>query len=229
MVPVVPAGRAVARRGTRHGQDLAVPALVQGRQAGHLDRLAPAAVPLDGHEPLLMAAAVPEEPAGRAAARRGARHRADAGVPALVQGRQAGHRDRPAPPARRPDGRSRGGDRGRAGHRSRRGRSCLRAPGYPAARPHPPRTPEPGVASSRPSNYRRCFMSMTGAGTRQSPPHAIDAPRAHSVHPPAAPAACHSAHRAQADSNQATTALTHPSSHIGSGASVPGIVITFHD
>ena len=42
----------VARRGARHRADLGVPARVQGRQAGHLDRLAPDAVPLADHEPL---------------------------------------------------------------------------------------------------------------------------------------------------------------------------------
>jgi hypothetical protein len=97
-----------------------------------------------------MAAAVPVVPDGRAVARRGARHRQDAGVPALVQCPQAGHRDRPAPQARHPGGRS------------------LRAPGT-QQRGRPPRTPEPGVVASRPSHHRRCFMSMTGAGNRQSP------------------------------------------------------------
>ena len=50
------------------------------------------------------AGAVRVGPAGGAAARRGARHRVDAGVPALVQGTQAGHLGRPA----------RGGSRNRA-------------------------------------------------------------------------------------------------------------------
>ncbi len=40
---VVPAGRAAARRGARHRVDLSEPH-VQGPQAGHLDRRAPAAV-----------------------------------------------------------------------------------------------------------------------------------------------------------------------------------------
>ena len=45
----------------------------------------------------LTAAAVGVEPAGRAVAGRAARHRQDPGVPARVQGRQAGHLGRPAP------------------------------------------------------------------------------------------------------------------------------------
>src|SRR5262249_17032560 len=52
VIPVVPAGRAVARRGTGHGQDLGVAARVQGPQAGHLDRAPPAALLLDLYEPL---------------------------------------------------------------------------------------------------------------------------------------------------------------------------------
>src|SRR6266487_1318879 len=48
---VPPAGRAAARRAARHRVDQSAP-LVQRAQAGHLDRLSPAAVPLDGHEPL---------------------------------------------------------------------------------------------------------------------------------------------------------------------------------
>ena len=44
-----------------------------------------------------MTVAVRVEPAGRAVAWRGARHRADRGVPARIQGPQAGHLDRLAP------------------------------------------------------------------------------------------------------------------------------------
>src|SRR6266699_4780761 len=42
------------------------------------------------------------------------------------------------------------------------------------------------------SHHRRCFMSMTGAGNRQSP-YAVDAPRAHLLHLSAARATCHPA------------------------------------
>ncbi len=100
-VRVVPAGRAVARRGARHRIDPSVSAGVQGRIAGHLDHRAPAAVHLAGHEPLEVPepGAVRVEPAGRASARRGARHRGDPAVPAGVQGRRAGHHDRRAPAA----------------------------------------------------------------------------------------------------------------------------------
>jgi CheY-like chemotaxis protein len=42
------------------------------------------AVPLDGHKPLGVTGSVGVRPTGRAAARRGARHREDVGVPAVV-------------------------------------------------------------------------------------------------------------------------------------------------
>src|SRR5215467_110826 len=93
------AGRAIARCGARHRADAGAPALVQGPQPGHLDRAAPDAVHLADHETLLMAAAVPVGPDGRAAAWPRARHRVDGGVPALVQSPQARHLNRPAPPA----------------------------------------------------------------------------------------------------------------------------------
>src|SRR5450755_981915 len=100
VVLVVPAGRAGARWGARHRADVGVPALVQGPQAGHLDRLAPAAVPLDGHEPLQVLTSVGVIPGGRAVAPRAARHRPNRGAaPALVQGPEAGHIDRLAPDA----------------------------------------------------------------------------------------------------------------------------------
>jgi hypothetical protein len=93
----VPADGAVARRDARHRADAGVPGLVQGSQAGHFDRRAPAAVPLDRDEPLVAGAVVVGVvPAGRAVARRRARHRGHAGVPGLVQRSQAGHLDRPA-------------------------------------------------------------------------------------------------------------------------------------
>src|SRR5258707_15277939 len=53
-----------------------------------------------GDEPLEgVAAGLLVVPAGHAAARRGARHRADAEIRALVQDTQAGHRGPPAPDA----------------------------------------------------------------------------------------------------------------------------------
>src|SRR6266851_511908 len=70
---VVPAGHAAARRGARHRADAENRALVQGTQAGHGGLLAPDAVLLPDH-PRPAAAAVVAA-AGRAVARRGARHR----------------------------------------------------------------------------------------------------------------------------------------------------------
>src|SRR5215469_3481032 len=98
-VRVEPAGGAVARRGTRHRADEGTPALVQGPQAGHLDRLAPRAIPLADHEPLPVTGAVAVEPPGRAVARQTARDLADASTPARVQGPRAGYLDRLAPGA----------------------------------------------------------------------------------------------------------------------------------
>ena len=156
--PVVPAGRAGARRGARHRADPGVP-LVQGPQAGHLDRRAPDAVPLAGHEPLRGAAAVRVVPGGRAVARRGARHRVDLGVHALVQGRQAGYLDRRAPDAvplgwPRTPARCRGGPasprrprscppRRTTPRRPRRSRPCSGPPG------RAPRSPCPRRRSAR--------------------------------------------------------------------------------
>src|SRR5215469_6324851 len=98
-VGVGPAGGAEARRAARHRDDGGIPALVQGAQPGHPDRLAPGAVALADHEPLEVTGAVRIEPAGGAVARRGARHRGDAGIPARVQRTRAGHPDRLAPGA----------------------------------------------------------------------------------------------------------------------------------
>src|SRR5712691_10066744 len=127
-VRVDPAGRAFARRGARHRDHNrhGKPglALVQGARAGHFDRLAPGAGALADHERLPVTGTVAVEPDGRAAARRGARHGAGLGVPALVQGARAGHLDRLAPDASRDDGPS-GGRRNlrwcRTGHRQWRG------------------------------------------------------------------------------------------------------------
>jgi hypothetical protein len=95
-VGVAPDGRAAARPGRTTPTTRRRPCPCQGRQAGHLDRRAPDAVPLDGHEPPPAQVTVAVVPASRAAARRGARNRADLGLPAGVQGRQAGHRARRA-------------------------------------------------------------------------------------------------------------------------------------
>src|SRR6185437_4279024 len=73
-VRVAAAGRAGACRGARHREDEGIPALVQGSQAGYLDRLAPDAVLLEGHEPLGIAVAVRVGPSGGAVAGRAARH-----------------------------------------------------------------------------------------------------------------------------------------------------------
>ncbi len=107
---VRPAGRAVASRRARHLGHVGVQAGVQRPQAGHLDRLAPGAVPLADHEPLSALRTVQVGPAGRAVARRRARHRPHLGVPGRVQRRQAGHLDRLAPGAGLGDR-----DRGRRG------------------------------------------------------------------------------------------------------------------
>src|ERR1700729_192367 len=96
---VVPACRAVARRGTRHGRDLCRSAGVQRRRAGHLDRGAPRAVYIADDERLLVTGAVPVRPAGRAVAGLTTGHRFDVGVSADVQGRQTGHLDCVAPRA----------------------------------------------------------------------------------------------------------------------------------
>jgi hypothetical protein len=90
----------------RHRDDPGLLALVQARQARHLDRHAPAAILLADHEPLPMAKAIPVVPARRAVARRAARHRPDHGVPGLHSapagrvpgspGPRPGCRDRPA-------------------------------------------------------------------------------------------------------------------------------------
>src|SRR5262249_6521626 len=70
-VGVGPAGRAGTRRGARHLADEGALALVQSPQAGRLDRLAPAAVPFDSHEPLCPATRIiGVVPDGRAVARR---------------------------------------------------------------------------------------------------------------------------------------------------------------
>src|SRR5258707_4115955 len=92
---VVPAGHAAARRGARHRADAENRALVQGTQAGHGGLLAPDAVLLPDH-PRPAAAAVVAA-AGRAVARRGARHRGEAGVAGHLA--QAGHVDPLAPDA----------------------------------------------------------------------------------------------------------------------------------
>src|SRR5262249_35296305 len=77
--------------------DRGVLAVAQGTEAGHLDRLAPDAVLLDGDETLEAGRGL-VVPAGRAVARRGARHREDVGKPE-GQCPQAGHLDRRAPDA----------------------------------------------------------------------------------------------------------------------------------
>ncbi len=98
-VCVVPARAAVARRGARHRGDVSEPAPVEGRGAGHLDGGVPGAVHLADHERLEVAGAVCVEPARAAVARRGARHRADFSIPALVEGGGAGHLDGGVPGA----------------------------------------------------------------------------------------------------------------------------------
>ena len=64
-IRVAPACRAAAARGARHREDRGARAHVEGTQAGHLDRPAPHAVPLDGHEPLLTAAVRVAPPAAQ--------------------------------------------------------------------------------------------------------------------------------------------------------------------
>src|SRR6185437_9019229 len=96
---VEPARYARTRQGARHRVDARDPALVERAQARHLNRLAPSAVPLGDHEPLLMTVAVGIEPPGRAIARRTTRCRVDARVPALIQRTQARRPNRLAPTA----------------------------------------------------------------------------------------------------------------------------------
>ena len=104
----IPPGAQLPRE-ARHRDDLAGPlapdrALVPAgdsrprcRAGGY--HTTPASSGLAHDEPLGVMAAVPVGPAGRAAARSGARDRPDIGVFALVQGRQAGHLDRRTPAA----------------------------------------------------------------------------------------------------------------------------------
>src|SRR6185437_5410893 len=99
----VPAGPAIARRGARHRGDRGRSARVERRHARRLDRLAPGAVALAGHERLPVPQAVLVEPAGDAIAGR-ARYRGDLGdrvesPEARVQRRQAGYFYRLAPGA----------------------------------------------------------------------------------------------------------------------------------
>src|SRR5690348_3583966 len=82
---VVSPGDAVARRGARHRVDLGIPAAVEGR--GYLMRGAPGAVRRTDHKRMRKTGAVGVVPAGAAVARRAARHRADRGNPARVEGR----------------------------------------------------------------------------------------------------------------------------------------------
>src|SRR5260370_33040322 len=69
----------------------------QGAQAGHLERSAPYPATLANQVGLKSTGGIAVVPVGRAVARRAARHRADPGVPARVQGAQAGHLERQAP------------------------------------------------------------------------------------------------------------------------------------
>src|SRR5260370_18822034 len=102
---VNPAGAGVARRAARHGLDARnaaperKPAHVQGPCAGHLDRPAPRPVAFADHERLVVTVAVRVEPAGAAVARRGTRHRGDAGIPARVHRTRPGHLPSLAPRA----------------------------------------------------------------------------------------------------------------------------------
>src|SRR5262249_40942732 len=96
-VVVAPARAAVARRGARHRTDLSKVAFVEGGGAGDFLRLAPDAVDLADHEHLEPAGAVCVSPARAAVARRGARHRTDVGILALVEGGGAGDFLRLAP------------------------------------------------------------------------------------------------------------------------------------
>src|SRR5215475_13208524 len=96
---VVAAGRTGPWRYARDRADPGVPAGVHGGQAGHLDRSVPHALPFADHEPLRVTAAVRVAAAGRAVARRRARHPYDPGIPARIQFAQAGHLDHLAPHA----------------------------------------------------------------------------------------------------------------------------------
>src|SRR5260221_13041606 len=89
------AGDCGARRGD-------VPGSMDRRRAGDSQDVTatghtPAALALADDEPLLVTGDVRVERAGRALARRTARHRGDTGPPALIQGLRAGHLDRCAP------------------------------------------------------------------------------------------------------------------------------------
>jgi len=85
----------------RYPSQLVAAATAAGRQAMRGAR-ARGVLSGPGDEFLAVMGAVGVEPASRAAARRAARHRQDLGVPARVQGTQAGHIDRPAAQAGRP-------------------------------------------------------------------------------------------------------------------------------
>src|SRR6185437_958618 len=97
-VDVAAAGRAAACRRARHRVDPAA-RRGQGGQAGYLDRLAPGAVPLAGHEALPVSLAILEVPSGPAVAGREARHRGDPGRSAGIERRYAGRLGRLAPGA----------------------------------------------------------------------------------------------------------------------------------
>src|SRR5579875_3440140 len=99
--PVVPAEAAVTRRRARHRADLGAVAGVERGETGDLRCLAPDAIGLTGNEHFL------DQRGGAgivittrdAVARRGTRHRLDAGVAAGVERGQAGHLLRLAPGA----------------------------------------------------------------------------------------------------------------------------------
>src|SRR5260370_585203 len=84
-------GNAVDAGGGRlHRKEHGAPALVEGLGAGDLLRGMLGADGEAGVERLSVAGVETGAPAGAAVARRGARHRGDRGVPALVEGRGAG-------------------------------------------------------------------------------------------------------------------------------------------
>src|SRR5262249_38324028 len=93
-VYVVAARAAVARRRAGDPADFAERAawtLVEGREAGHLLRFPPGPVDLADSERPAVEGAVCLEAARAAVARRGAGYPGVRGVPALVEGRGAGH------------------------------------------------------------------------------------------------------------------------------------------
>ena len=94
-----PPALAVARRRARHRTGLGSPAAIERGAAGHLPGPLPGPLVLADDERLNVRRGVLIVPARRTVARRGARHRSERGVPALVEPGGTGHLRGGTPPA----------------------------------------------------------------------------------------------------------------------------------